>query len=106
MNTSGTHLTARAPAPSHQATAPRAPGRAAMILDEVARKARYGEVAFSLGQTAYGIAWALQTGRLPGRQSSAIERTATGRQILGWLLACHAAAPTMGDVPAWLIANI
>jgi hypothetical protein len=106
MNTSGTQIKALAQALSLKASDLRATGRAAMILDEVTRKARYGEVAFSLGQTAYGIAWALQTGRLPGRQSSAIERTATGRQLLGWLLACNAAAPTMGDVPAWLIANI
>src|SRR5437879_5545325 len=72
------------------------------VLGEVCHKYHIGDLPLAVDTAAYGIHWAMATGRLPGRAETAI-RQMTAREVIDLVAAVAVTCPTSGDVSAYLI---
>lgn len=71
-------------------------------FDAVSRNAKHGDLPYMLDCAVYGIAWAMQTGRLSGavmQRLDALDTAAKYALVADVAVAC----PTSGDVPRYLI---
>lgn len=71
-------------------------------LGAILRDVRAGTLPHAFDTAAYGIAWAVETGRLPGAVELRL-RALSYIQTAALVIDCAGACPTIGDVPAWLI---
>jgi hypothetical protein len=76
-----------------------------LVLDRIDREARDGYLPANLRQITYGIKWALETGRLPGKADYMI-RHLKAQEIARLVADMHIAGiECSGDVPRALIAR-
>lgn len=75
------------------------------VLDDVSRYARYNEqdgIPAEYGNTAYGIAWAVQTGRINGLTHMALKAMSV-RELFILIHKAHTTCANMGEIPAYLM---
>ena len=74
------------------------------VLNDVQRYAKYNEedgIPAQYAQTAYGIGWAIETGRINGVTHIALKAMSV-RELLILINRVHVACNNMGEVPAYL----
>lgn len=75
------------------------------VLADVQRYARYNEedgIPAAYGLTAYGIAWAIETGRINGATHIAL-KAMTVATLLKLIYKVHSHVTNMGEIPAYLM---
>jgi hypothetical protein len=75
------------------------------VLADVQRYARYNEedgIPSQYGLTAYGIGWAIETGRINGVTHIALKAMSV-RELLILVHKVHEACANMGEIPAYLM---
>lgn len=89
----------------YNAAEPTSSYRLTHVLNDVQRYARYNEedgIPSVYGLTAYGIGWAVETGRVNGATHIALKAMSV-RDLLTLIHQVHAHCPIMSDIPAYLM---
>lgn len=89
----------------YNAAEPTSSYRFTHVIDDVQRYARYNEedgIPVQYGLTAYGIGWAVETGRVNGATHIALKAMSV-RDLLILIHQVHAHCANMGEIAAYLM---